>query len=155
MTTIRFSCRGLRKRWQKAGMTKIERTSEANRAMTRVKASGQEHLALDPLEGDDRDEGQGDDELAEDARLADLEHGLEDDRGELRPPAPASLRWRWTFSTWMMVASMIMPMEMASPPSDMRLADSPASRIMMKVNRADSGRARMTMKAPRKLRRKR
>ena len=68
---------------------------------------------------------------------------------------PVSERWRWTFSTWMMVASMIIPIEMASPPSDMRLAESPARRIMMNVKRVERGRARMTMNAPRKLRRKR
>ncbi len=71
------------------------------------------------------------------------------------PAAPASPRWRWTFSTWMMVASMIMPMEMASPPRDMRLAEMPERRIRMKVKRVERGRARMTMNAPRKLRRNR
>ena len=55
----------------------------------------------------------------------------------------------------MMVASMIMPMEMARPPRDMRLAERPAKRMVMNVNSAERGRARMTMKAPRKLRRKR
>src|SRR4030042_3815690 len=35
---------------------------------------GEEHLALDPLKGDERDESQGDDGLAENARLADLEN---------------------------------------------------------------------------------
>ncbi len=115
---------------------------------------GQEHLALDPLEGDDRDEGQGDDELAEDGRLADLEDGLED-RRKLLGPDPLLARCRWTFSTWMMVASMIMPIEMASPPRDIRLAESPTRRIMRKVKRIESGRARTTMNAPRKLRRNR
>ena len=57
-------------------MTRSERHSEANRAMTWVKARGQEHLALDPLEGEDRDEGQGDDELAENAGFADFQNRL-------------------------------------------------------------------------------
>ena len=35
-------------------------------------------------------------------------------------------RCRWTFSTWMIVASMIMPIEMARPPSDIRFAFEPA-----------------------------
>ena len=47
----------------------------------------QEHLPLDPLKGDDRDEGQGDDELAENGRLPDLEDGLEDGR-QLASPDP-------------------------------------------------------------------
>ena len=70
-------------------------------------------------------------------------------------PFPASLRCRWTFSTWMMVASMIMPMQMASPPSEMRLAVRPALFMTVKVSRAESGRARMTTNAPRTLLRKR
>jgi hypothetical protein len=48
---------------------------------------------------------------------------------------------------------MIIPMEMARPPSYMRFAVRPNRRIMMKVNSVESGRARMTIKAPRKLRR--
>jgi len=36
------------------------------------------HLSFDPLQGDDRDEGQGDDEFAEDGGLADLQDPLQD-----------------------------------------------------------------------------
>ena len=55
----------------------------------------------------------------------------------------------------MMVASITMPIEMASPPSDIRFASSPANRMMMNVTSADSGSARMTTSAPRTLHRNR
>ena len=55
----------------------------------------------------------------------------------------------------MMVASMIMPMEIARPPSDIRLASRPTARITMKVSSAESGRAKMTTRAPRTLHRNR
>ena len=53
----------------------------------------------------------------------------------------------------MIVASMTMPMEMARPPSDIRLASRPMTRITMKVSSADSGSARITTSAPRTLQR--
>ena len=114
-----------------------------------------EHLALDPLQGDDRDEGQGDDQLAEDARLPDFEDGLENGRRACALPRPVRLRCRWTFSTWMMVASMIMPMEMARPPSGHQVGLQARLFMTMKVSKATSGRARMTISAPRRLRKNR
>ncbi len=69
------------------------------------------------------------------------------------PASPACERCRCTFSTWMMVASMTMPMEIARPPSDIRLASRPTARITMKVSSAESGRATITTRAPRTLQR--
>ncbi len=56
------------------------------------------------------------------------------------------------FSTWMIVASMIMPIEMARPPSDIRFASIRATLRTMNVSRMDSGSATMTTNAPRALR---
>jgi len=63
------------------------------------------------------------------------------------------LRCRCTFSTWMIVASMTIPMEIARPPSDIRFAFNPMSRITRNVRSADSGSDRMTTIAPRTLHR--
>ena len=70
------------------------------------------------------------------------------------PSVPVRERWRCTFSTWMIVASITMPMEIARPPRDIRFASSPTARITMKVSSAESGRATMTTSAPRTLQRK-
>ncbi len=56
------------------------------------------------------------------------------------------------FSTWMIVASMIMPIEMARPPSDIRFASIRATLRTVNVNRMDSGSATITTNAPRALR---
>ena len=62
---------------------------------------------------------------------------------------------RWTFSTWMIAASTIMPMEMASPPSEIRFAVRPVAFMTPKTVNAASGSIRITTRAPRTLRRKR
>ncbi len=56
------------------------------------------------------------------------------------------------FSTWMIVASMIMPIEMARPPSDIRFASMRATLRTVNVSRMESGSATMTTNAPRALR---
>ena len=54
------------------------------------------------------------------------------------------------FSTITTAPSAIMPMPMASPPSDMRFALKPYQRIMMKAKSAASGRTSVTMIALRR-----
>ena len=135
-------------------MAASDSSSEANRAMMWVKARGMNILPSIPWRAR---MGMKVRAMMSSPKI----DGLRTSRMALRTvvkrraPAPFSERCLWTFSTWMMVASMIMPSEMARPPSDMRLADRPEARIMTKVKRIDSGRASRTMKAPRKLRRKR
>ena len=66
-------------------------------------------------------------------------------------PLGAWANWVWMFSTTTTAASTSMPMAIARPPSDIRLALMPNRRIMMKVNSTDSGRIKATVSAARRL----
>ena len=73
----------------------------------------------------------------------------------LRFPGGSSDWRRKIFSTMTMEASPSMPMAMAIPPRDMRLAERPISPMKITATRAHTGRASATMKALRRLPRKR
>ena len=60
-----------------------------------------------------------------------------------------AVAWASTFSTTTTAASTSMPIAMARPPSDIRLAVSPYQRISTKVPKADSGRITATTSAAR------
>ncbi len=76
-------------------------------------------------------------------------------RAELRSGWPSSrLRWRTTFSVTTMVPSTTMPMAMASPPSDIRLAVTSAMSIRMNAISAVSGSDSATVSAARRFQRK-
>ena len=66
-------------------------------------------------------------------------------------PLGARLNCVCTFSTTTTAASTNMPMAMASPPSDMRLADTPNTRIRINVPSTDSGKISATVNAARRL----
>ena len=65
------------------------------------------------------------------------------------------LRWCRAFSTCIIVESIIMPMDMARPPNDMRLPVMPKYRMARKVSSEASGSAIMVTNEPLKLNRNR
>ena len=66
-------------------------------------------------------------------------------------PSGAWLNCVWMFSTTTTAASTRMPMATASPPRDMRLAETPSTRMRIKVASTDSGSIKATVSAARRL----
>ena len=67
----------------------------------------------------------------------------------------SSLKCRSIFSTCTIAASTIIPREMASPPKDIRLAESPTCCMIKNVVSVASGKVRATTSAPRRFLRNR
>ena len=68
-------------------------------------------------------------------------------RAPIFPPSPGSCRCRYEFSTYMMAASAIRPIAIASPPSDIRSAAMLACFMMMNVSRIEKGRVKTVISA--------
>ena len=108
------------------GITKIDRSSDESSASATVKASGENIFPSSPCSVTI---GTKVSAMISSPRMLGLPH-LHRRRQHGRQPVAAPCRRsrpsrRWTFSTWMIVASMIMPIEMARPPSDIRFASMP------------------------------
>ncbi len=145
---------GRRNARHSTGITKIDRSSDESSASATVKASGENIFPSSPCSVT---MGTKVSAMISSPRMLGRRTSMAAARttASRSPVCPFSASRRWTFSTWMIVASMIMPMEMARPPSDMRFASMPATRSTVKVSRIDSGSARITTNAPRALRSRR